>query len=45
MAMAFAPLAMYGPIEVEHPMVVVKSYPDFWEDFKKLGFEIKQLAV
>ncbi|MEM9821326.1 MAG: 3-phosphoshikimate 1-carboxyvinyltransferase [Bacteroidota bacterium] len=43
MAMAFAPLAMLGPIAIEHPMVVVKSYPAFWEDLKKLGFEIKSL--
>lgn len=38
MAMAFAPLAMIGTVEVNEPMVVEKSYPDFWEDFKKIGF-------
>lgn len=37
MAMAFAPLAMLGEIGVEEPMVVRKSYPDFWVDFAKLG--------
>lgn len=41
MAMAFAPLAFFGPIEIEHPGVVDKSYPDFWEDLKKLGFEVE----
>ncbi|KAA3632870.1 MAG: 3-phosphoshikimate 1-carboxyvinyltransferase, partial [Bacteroidetes bacterium] len=40
MAMAFAPLAMLGEIKIEEPGVVVKSYPDFWEDLKGLGFEI-----
>ncbi len=40
MAMAFAPLAMFGSVNIEEPEVVVKSYPDYWEDLKKLGFEI-----
>jgi len=40
MAMAFAPLAMLGRIEVEEPMVVVKSYPRYWEDLERLGFEV-----
>ena len=43
MAMAFAPLAMYGTIEVEEPMVVVKSYPDYWKDLTHLGFVVQQL--
>ena len=38
MAMAFAPAALcYGGIEIEHPEVVTKSYPAFWEDLKKIG--------
>jgi len=37
MAMAFAPLAMMnGNIKIEDPEVVSKSYPGFWEDFKKI---------
>ncbi len=40
MAMAFAPLAMLGPIRIEDPMVVNKSYPEFWEDLERLGFKI-----
>lgn len=40
MAMAFAPLAMLGTIHIAEPMVVVKSYPAFYEDFKTLGFEV-----
>lgn len=40
MAMALAPLAVLHPIHINHPMVVEKSYPEFWEDLKRLGFEI-----
>tara|TARA_R110001583_G_scaffold49099_1_gene153763 strand:- start:25339 stop:26553 length:1215 start_codon:yes stop_codon:yes gene_type:complete len=36
MAMAFAPLALKVPIEIEDPNVVSKSYPTFWEDFKRV---------
>jgi len=42
MAMAFAPLALLGKINIEKPIVVVKSYPDFWKDLEQLGFEIKE---
>lgn len=38
MAMAFAPLALLGEIEISHPSVVDKSYPYFWQDLKGLGF-------
>ena len=27
-------------VKIEEPKVVEKSYPHFWEDFKKLGFHI-----
>lgn len=40
MAMALAPLAMLHPIIIENPNVVVKSYPEFWEDLKELDFEV-----
>jgi len=43
MAMAFAPLAMFGNIKIEEPMVVVKSYPEFYEDLKKLGFTVENV--
>jgi 3-phosphoshikimate 1-carboxyvinyltransferase len=39
MAMAFAPLALYAPIAMAEPEVVSKSYPDFWKDLGRLGFE------
>jgi 3-phosphoshikimate 1-carboxyvinyltransferase len=42
MAMAFAPLAMLHPIQIEEPEVVVKSYPDFWKDLEAIGFVIGQ---
>jgi 3-phosphoshikimate 1-carboxyvinyltransferase len=42
MAMAFAPLALKVPIVIENAEVVSKSYPDFWEDLKNLGFEISE---
>ncbi|MEZ7516369.1 3-phosphoshikimate 1-carboxyvinyltransferase [Flavobacterium frigidarium] len=43
MAMAFAPLALKVPIIVENAEVVSKSYPDFWEDMKKLNFKVSEL--
>jgi 3-phosphoshikimate 1-carboxyvinyltransferase len=43
MAMAFAPLALIIPeIEIEDATVVEKSYPAFWEDLKKIGFEAQE---
>ncbi|HXH99603.1 MAG TPA: 3-phosphoshikimate 1-carboxyvinyltransferase [Sphingobacteriaceae bacterium] len=41
MAMAFAPLALViNKVQIEDQKVVEKSYPHFWEDLKKAGFEI-----
>jgi 3-phosphoshikimate 1-carboxyvinyltransferase len=40
MAMAFAPLGLKVPIIINDSDVVSKSYPDFWDDLKKLGFLI-----
>ena len=43
MAMAFAPMAMIiEKVTIEESKVVEKSYPHFWEDFKKLGFSIDE---
>ena len=37
MAMAFAPAALcYENLTIEHPEVVTKSYPGFWEDLEKI---------
>lgn len=43
MAMAFAPLALRVPFTIEHPEVVTKSYPDFWEDMKQVGIKINHI--
>ena len=43
MAMAFAPMALRVPIVFEDAEVVNKSYPDYWNDLKSLGFEISEL--
>ncbi len=40
MAMAFAPLASKKSIIINDPDVIVKSYPTYWEDLKKVGFII-----
>jgi 3-phosphoshikimate 1-carboxyvinyltransferase len=41
MAMAFAPLALLIPeLEIEDAQVVEKSYPAFWDDLEKVGFEV-----
>lgn len=46
MAMAFAPLALIiNEVEIEDPSVVNKSYPHFWDDLEKAGFEIKSEVV
>jgi len=43
MAMAFAPLALIIPeMEVEDAKVVEKSYPAFWTDLEKVGFEVEE---
>ncbi|MCX2476754.1 3-phosphoshikimate 1-carboxyvinyltransferase [Pedobacter sp. MC2016-05] len=43
MAMAFAPLALLiDEVEIEEMQVVEKSYPYFWEDLKKAGFDVKE---
>lgn len=40
MAMAFAPLALKTPLEIEDAEVVSKSYPEFWEHLEKVGFKV-----
>ncbi|MFC7669962.1 3-phosphoshikimate 1-carboxyvinyltransferase [Hymenobacter humi] len=42
MAMAFAPLALLGPLTVEEPLVVKKSYPQFWNELAKAGFTVTE---
>jgi len=39
--MAFAPLALKTSLQIEDSEVVAKSYPNFWNDLKAIGFQIK----
>lgn len=43
MAMAFAPLSTLTKLRIKDPEVVNKSYPGFWKDMSKAGFEISKL--
>ncbi len=40
MALAFAPLALKIPLEIADAEVVSKSYPNYWNDLKRIGFRI-----
>lgn len=41
MAMAFAPASIMFPgLRINNPEVVSKSYPRFWEDMRKAGFQL-----
>lgn len=40
MAMSFAPIGLKTSIFIADAMVVTKSYPNFWEDLVKIGFDI-----
>ncbi len=43
-AMALAPLAYkFGEIEIIGADSVIKSFPNFWEEFSKLGFRIEDV--
>jgi len=43
MAMAFAPLALKIPLNIEDAGVVSKSYPTFWKDLEFLGFRVSNI--
>ena len=42
MAMAFSALSIKLPLIIEDPDVVSKSYPNYWEDLKKIGIKISK---
>jgi len=42
MAMAFAPLALKTDLRILDAEVVSKSYPDFWEDLRELGYTYRE---
>ena len=43
MAMAFAPLGLITDIIINDAEVVSKSFPDFWNDLKQLGFNVEKI--
>lgn len=44
MAMAFAPAAVKFPgLRINHPEVVSKSYPHFWDDLRHAGFQVNEI--
>ncbi|WGH25437.1 MAG: 3-phosphoshikimate 1-carboxyvinyltransferase [Candidatus Shikimatogenerans bostrichidophilus] len=43
MAMSFSALAIRNKILIENPKTVNKSYPNFWYDLKKIGFNFKKI--
>ena len=43
MAMAFAPATLkLENLLIAEPMVITKSYPNYWEDLKKAGFSVQE---
>ncbi len=44
MALAFAPVALLQNVEIDDPMVITKSYPNYYEDLKEVGFEVSEIA-
>jgi len=46
MALAFAPYALTaGSIAINNPQVVTKSYPHFWDDLTRSGFNIETIEL
>lgn len=44
MALAFTPMTLAGyKIEINEPLVVTKSYPKFWDDLRKIGFNVSEI--
>jgi 3-phosphoshikimate 1-carboxyvinyltransferase len=41
MAMAFAPLAMKIPLQIDDPNVVSKSFPAYWTNLRKVGISVE----
>ena len=43
MALAFAPMALANiTLQIEDPEVVTKSYPNFWDDIKSVGYNLSE---
>lgn len=44
MALAFAPMALTGKkLVIDNPQVITKSYPEYWQDLSKTGFQISEI--
>lgn len=43
MAMSFAPLALKTNLIIQQAEVCSKSYPNFWQDLKSMGFQVTDL--
>lgn len=43
MALAFAPAAMFQTIDIDDPMVISKSYPQFYEHLEQVGFIVERV--
>ena len=44
MALAFSPAALFQQIDIDDPMVISKSYPQYYEHLKQVGFEINSIG-
>ncbi len=45
MAMAFAPVSLFVPgLVIRGAECVSKSYPEFWHDMERAGFEVREMA-
>lgn len=45
MALGFAPLALCGPLQIQHPDVVQKSYPEYWSHLQAAGWELEFISA
>lgn len=45
MAATIASCICMNPVILENPLVVNKSYPDFFKDFEALGGELEEVTV
>lgn len=45
MAMALAPLACIRPLIIDEPAVTAKSFPEFWLEMEKLGYQLRPVQA
>lgn len=44
MALAFAPAAMFQKVDMDDPMVISKSYPQYYEHLTQVGFVVEEIG-